>query len=104
METKSDILTLAAMSAGVIGAVAFCAGATIGWCGVLACGLLLFFLRLRARMGEDDFRRKRILSILMFSAVALCAAAYLMMEGKRYWLLPLMISACVEFYSSFRLK
>ena len=41
---------------------------------------------------------------LMFSAVALCAAAYLMMEGKRYWLLPLMISACVEFYSSFRLK
>lgn len=92
------------MSAGVIGAVAHCAGASFGWVGVLACGLVLFFLRLRERMSEDDFRKQKLLSILMFSAVSLCACAYFMMNGKTYWLIPLLISACLELYCSFRYK
>ena len=104
MKSKYDILTLAAMAAGVIGAVAFCAGARLGWCAVLLCGLLLFFVRLRFRMTAEDFRLRRLMSILMFSAGSLCVCAYLMMNGKSYWPIPLLVSACVELYSSFRLK
>ncbi len=92
------------MAAGVVGAIAFTVGLYYGWVPVLICGLLLFFVRLNHRMKTDDFKLRRLYSILMFSAVALCATAYLMMEGKRFWLIPLMISAVLELYSSLRAK
>lgn len=104
MNTKSDIVTILAMAAGIVGAVAYCVGFHYGWGGVLVCGLLLFFSRLRERMAVNDFAQRRILSILMFSAVALSVCAYLMMKDKSYWPVPLLISACLELYSSFRLK
>lgn len=104
MKNISQSLTLAAMAAGVVGSVAHCIGASLAWVAVLACGLILFFARLNDRMRCDDFRVKRILSILMFSSVMLCVCAYLMMESKSYWVLPLLISACVELYATFRVK
>lgn len=103
MKTTNS-LTLIAMTAGIIGAVAFTLGGYWGWAPLLACGLMLFFLRLHHRMHEDDFKTRRLYSILMFSSVALCATAYLMMEQKRFWLIPLMISAALELYCSLRAK
>lgn len=104
MSSKVEILNTAAMAAVVIGTVAHCINSSYSWIPTLCGGLVLFFLRLSVRMGSDDFKTRRIYSILMFSAAVLCVCAYLMMKNKSYWLLPLMISAVVEFYSSFRLK
>lgn len=101
---KLDLLTLVAMAAGVVGAVAYCMGLHQAWGAVLASGLVLFFVRLHGRMKAAELTQQRIHSILMFSAVALCACAYLMMNDKTYWPIPLLISACVELYASFRLK
>lgn len=97
-----DILTLCAMTAGVAGAVAQCADVEGAWFGVLACGLTLFFIRLSLMMREEDFRLRRLYGILMFSATSLCVCAYLMMKGRDYWLIPLMISAVLELYASLR--
>ena len=92
------------MAIGVVGAVAFCLGLQVAWLGVLTSGLLLFFIRMRGRFVARDFVQRRIHSILMFSAVAICVCAYFMMTGKSYWPIPLLVSACVELYSSFRLN
>lgn len=92
------------MALCVLGAVAYCAGFEQGWVGLLISGLLLFFIRLRCRMSESEFSQRSVYSILMFSAAALCVCAYCMMKGKSYWPIPLLVSACVELYSSFRLK
>lgn len=104
MKSKLELLTIVAMACGVVGTVAFCAGASAAWVGVLVSGLLLFFIRLRGRMTASEFVQRRIHSILMFSAVAICVCAYFMMNGKSYWPIPLLVSACVELYSSFRLN
>ncbi len=104
MSSKIELINIAAMAAVVIGSVAHCIEASYSWVLVLGGGLVLFFTRLSVRMRSDDFKTRRIYSILMFSAAVLCVCAYLMMKDKSYWLLPLMISAVVEFYSSFRLK
>lgn len=100
----AEILTYAAMAAGVVGVVAQCLEMSHGWVGVLAAAVVLFFTRLGERMRADDVRTRRLVGILMFSAASLGASAYLMMEGKRYWLVPLMISATLELYASLRAK
>lgn len=92
------------MAACVIGAVAYCVGIHQAWFAILLSGLVLFFIRLNGRMKNDDFTQRRVISILMFSAICICICAYLMMNDKTYWPIPLLITACLELYSSFRLK
>lgn len=104
MKSRLELLTIIAMAACVIGAIAFCIGLHQAWAVILIGALLLFFIRLHARMKSNDFNQQRILSILMFSAIALCLCAYFMMNSKSYWPIPLLISASVELYASFRLK
>lgn len=100
----ADILTYAAMAIGVAGVVAQCLEMSHGWIGVLASGVVLFFTRLGERMRAEGVGERRLIGILMFSAASLSASAYLMMEGKRYWLVPLMITAVLELYASLRAK
>lgn len=97
-----EIVTLCAMTSGVAGAVTQCTGVEGAWFGVLACGITLFFVRLSLRMQEEGFRLRRLYGILMFSAASLCVCSYLMMTGRGYWLIPLMISAALELYASIR--
>ncbi|MCI5776880.1 MAG: hypothetical protein MR215_04555 [Bacteroidales bacterium] len=104
MMKTTDILTLIAMTAGVLGALTYSLDGYWGWVFLLASGLILFFVRLNHRMREKDFKTRRIYSILMFSSASLCTSAYLMMEQKQFWLVPLMVSAVLEFYCSVRAK
>ncbi len=76
---------------------------TIGWISTLSGGLLMFFCRLSERMHDNEKERRRLHATLMFSAVAICVAAYLMMVCKKYWLLPLLLTAGLEFYASYRI-
>jgi hypothetical protein len=46
--------------------------------------------------------RRRINSTLVLSAVMLAAAAALMIMGRNYWIIAILISAVIDFYASFR--
>lgn len=46
--------------------------------------------------------RQRINSILLISSIFLAAAAFLMITGRNYWIVAVLISAVLDFYSSFR--
>ncbi len=100
--TKSEILSYFGMACGVVGALAYVIGMHYGWVGVLTSGLLLFFTRLASRMKEEGFRERRLLGLLMFSGVCLCASAYFMMNAKTYWVIGLMMSAMIELVVTWR--
>lgn len=75
----------------------------MGWICTLTGGLLLFFSRLSQRMRDNDSARNRLHGTLMLSSVAITASAYFMLACKGYWLLPILLSAGLELYSSFRI-
>ena len=108
-ERQATAVSVAGMVSVLVGAVLYEAGVGEGWWAVLVGGLLLFFGRLHAHMQGDKAQQSqkgngRVSSILMFSAGMICVGAYLMMKGKGYWLLPLMIAAATELYAGLRMK
>lgn len=100
----TSALHSAAMIAALAGVVAHIGGFAYGW-AILAAGAgAMFFIRLYIRARERDRNTMRQIGILMFGAVALLAAAYLMYTGRRYWVIALIVDAAAELYISFRLK
>lgn len=85
------------------GVIIFTIGYHFGWMVLLTGAMFLIFVRLYSRAKATDKSLMRLLTILIFGAAMLLGAAYLMKEGKSYWLLPLLIDTVVEFYVSFRL-
>lgn len=106
MQTSRTIATLhiTAMLVALAGVVAHIVGFGYGWL-MLAIGAgAMFIVRLYIRARLTDKNAMRQTGMLMFGAVVLIAAAYLMYSGRRYWVIPLLIDAAVELYISFRLK
>lgn len=85
------------------GVVLFLFGVFCGWMVLGISALLLFLVRLFMRAKTTNKLLMRHLSILMFGAGFLLGGAYLMSEGKSYWVIPLVIDAVIECYISFRL-
>ncbi len=46
--------------------------------------------------------RQRINSILVASAIFLAASAYIMMIGRNYWIVGILIASVLDTYASFR--
>lgn len=104
MNKTISIIHSVSMGVALVGVIAFIMGFEYGWC-VLACGAFaLFLVRLYMRAKTTDRNQMRLVSIMMFGAVLLFAASYLMYSGRHYWVLPLLIDAVVELYVSYRMR
>lgn len=96
------VLHAIALIASFLGMIVFTVGYSFGWM-ILAIGaFLLVMVRLYMRAKAVDKLLMRQLSILLFGAAFLLGSAYLMKEGKNYWVIPQMIDAVIELYVSFR--
>lgn len=93
-----------AMAVALVGVIAHVLEFPYGWTILAVAAFMLFLVRLYIRARTTNQGTMRLLSILMFGAVLLMGAAYLMYAGKHYWVLPLLIDALIELYVSFRLK
>lgn len=92
------------MLIALIGVVSHIGGYLYGWCVLGFGAMLMLIVRLiwHARIGNKTTRRQIL--ILMFGALMLLSATYLIYIGRRYWVIPIIIDAIVELYVSFRLK
>lgn len=104
MTNKISLVATVAMYAVLIAVVLHLAGFGWAWMALAASALVLFLCRLYIRARETNRNLMRLLSIQMFSAALMLAAAYLIYTSRRYWILPLVISSAVEFYVSFRIS
>ena len=93
-----------AMVIAFVGIIAFILDFSYGWLILAVAAFVLFMVRLFIRARLTNKNDMRLMSILMFGAVLLLGASYLMYVGKHYWVIPLLIDALVELYVSFRLK
>ncbi len=93
-----------AMAIALVGVIAHVLEFSYGWAILAVAAFMLFLVRLYIRARTTDKNAMRLLSILMFGAVLLMGAAYLIYSGRHYWVLPILIDALVELYVSFRLK
>ena len=104
MTNKISLVATVAMYAVLIAVVLHLAGFDWAWMALAASALVLFLCRLYIRARETNRNLMRLLSIQMFSAALMLAAAYLIYTSRRYWILPLVISSAVELYVSFRIS
>lgn len=105
MYTNKTINTIhtIAMGMAIVGVIAQIMMGNWGWIILAAAALALFFTRLFMRAKTTEKNAMRQLSILLFGAVLLLGAAYLMYESRKYWVVPLLIDSVLELYISLRM-
>lgn len=104
MEKSINTVHVVAMATCIVGIVLHILDIPAG-CIILAIGsVALLFARVYSRAKATEPNLMRQLSILIFGALLLLGAAYLMHTGREYWLIPLLIDAVVELYISLRME
>lgn len=104
MNKTISMLHSLSMGVAFVGVISYILGFEYGWVALAIGALVLFMVRLYVRARTTDKNQMRLLSIMMFGAVLLLSAAYLMYSGRHYWVIPLMIDALVELYVSYRMR
>lgn len=103
MNNYVNYLHTASMAACIVGVMLFMFGMSYGWLVLAVASFVLFMTRLFIRAKTRNATMVRQLAILMFGAVLLLGASYLMYTGRRYWVLPLLVDAVLELYISIRM-
>lgn len=104
MSHKVNFIHNIAMVLVLIGTLLYTIGQEFGWMieGIGAFTLVLTRLYMRAKTTDRNLMRQY--SIMMFGAILLLGAAYLMQNHKQYWILPILIDSIIELYISYRIR